>query len=105
MNYYFFLVALSAFLDVVANLLLKKSNGFSNKILGIISIIFVLCAFIILSFTLKHIPLSIAYSLWGAMGVVGTLLGGWIFFQEKLNYIGYIGVICVIGSVILLSHF
>ncbi|MDO7253463.1 DMT family transporter [Helicobacter cappadocius] len=102
---YLLFVILAGFLDVLANLLLKKSQGFKYKILGIVSILLVLCAFIFLSFALKKMPLSIAYSIWGAVGIIGTIIGGYIFFQERLNIIGYIGVAFVIASVILLSAF
>ena len=47
-------------------------------------------------------PLSVAYSTWGAIGIIGTILGGYIFFKEKLDIVGYIGVVMVVCGVILL---
>lgn len=104
MSIYFMLIIASGLVDVVANLLLKKSNGFENKIFGFCAVALVIVAFIMLSFTLEHIPLSIAYSFWGAVGVLGTCIGGWILYKEKLNYIGIIGIIIVIFSIFLLKN-
>ncbi|AXP08347.1 SMR family transporter [Campylobacter hepaticus] len=101
--YILFIIA-SAFLDIIANLLLKKSHGFKYKIWGIAAIINAVLAFFLLSLSLKHIPLSIAYSTWGAIGIIGTCLGGWIFYQEKLNKIGILGIIIVIIAVFLLNY-
>lgn len=103
MSIYLIFVLVAGVLDVIANLLLKKSQGFKHKLLGISSILIVLCAFISLSFALKKIPLSIAYSIWGAVGIIGTIIGGRIFFEERLNALGYLGVVCVIASIVLLT--
>lgn len=104
MNLYLIIIIISALIDVVANLLLKKSDGFKHKIYGISAVLLVIIAFILLSFALKYIELSVAYSTWGAIGIIGTCLGGYIFYKEKLNYIGIIGVIIVVCAVILLNY-
>ncbi|TQR34748.1 QacE family quaternary ammonium compound efflux SMR transporter [Campylobacter sp. MIT 99-7217] len=97
-----FIVA-SAFLDILANLFLKKSNGFESKFWGFVAIVLAILAFVLLYFSLEYVPLSIAYSTWGAVGIIGTCLGGWIFYKEKLNFIGILGIIVVITAVILLN--
>lgn len=104
MNLYLIIIIISALIDVVANLLLKKSDGFKHKIYGISAVLLVIIAFILLSFALKYIELSVAYSTWGAIGIIGTCLGGYIFYKEKLNYIGIIGVVIVVCAVILLNY-
>ncbi|PAF47896.1 QacE family quaternary ammonium compound efflux SMR transporter [Helicobacter sp. 12S02232-10] len=105
MNAYFIFVVFAALLDVLANLMLKKSDGFKRKIFGFGSIALVLCAFISLSFAIQKIPLSVAYSVWGAIGIIGTILGGYLLFNERLNAIGWIGVAFVVSSVVLLTIF
>ncbi|RDU62424.1 SMR family transporter [Helicobacter sp. MIT 14-3879] len=103
MKLYLFIIIFSALLDISANLLLKKSNGFRNKKYGILAIILACIAFCLLSFSLKYIELSIAYSTWGAIGILGTCIGGYVFYKEKLNYIGIFGIIITICSVIILN--
>lgn len=49
---YIFIIVLSALLDIVANLLLKKSDGFKHKIWGLAAIINAILAFFLLSFSL-----------------------------------------------------
>ena len=104
MSFYFIIITISALIDVVANLLLKKSDGFKYKIYGISAILLVIVAFVLLSFTLKYVELSIAYSTWGAVGIIGTTLGGYIFYKEKLNYVGILGVVIIVVAVILLNY-
>ena len=100
---YIFIIILSALLDIIANLLLKKSNGFKLKFWGFAAIFCAILAFFLLSFSLKYVPLSIAYSTWGAVGIIGTCLGGYILYKEKLNKLGILGIGVVLVAVFLLN--
>ncbi len=92
----------AALIDVIANLLLKASNGFRKIGYGISSIVMVVIAFYLLSLALNFMDLAVAYSSWGAIGIIGTILGGRLFFDERLNTIGYVGVVAVLSAVVLL---
>ncbi|AAP77105.1 multidrug efflux SMR transporter [Helicobacter sp. MIT 03-1614] len=98
----FIYVIISAILDVIANLFLKKSNVFTHKGYTIGCILMVWAAFSVLVLALESMPLSVAYSTWGAIGIIGTIFGGYVFFKEKLDFLGYIGVAMVVCGVILL---
>ncbi|WP_016677479.1 multidrug/spermidine efflux SMR transporter subunit MdtI, partial [Yersinia pestis] len=56
---------LAVMLEIVANILLKMSDGFRRKWLGILSLLSVLGAFSALAQAVKGIELSVAYALWG----------------------------------------
>lgn len=96
-------VIIAAVLDIIANLLLKKSNSFTHKGYTIACILMVWIAFSALALAIEVLPLSTAYATWGAVGIIGTTLGGYIFFKERLGALGYIGIAMVVGAVILLN--
>ena len=96
-------VVISAILDVIANLFLKKSNAFTHKGYTIGCILMVWAAFSVWIFAVEDMPLSVAYSTWGAVGIVGTSIGGYVFFKERLGIIGYIGMAMVVCAVVLLN--
>lgn len=54
-------------LEILANVLLKFSDGFRRKLYGLMSIAAVLGAFSALSQAVKGIDLSVAYALWGGL--------------------------------------
>ncbi len=56
-------------LEILANVLLKFSDGFRRKVYGLMSIAAVLGAFSALSQAVKGIDLSVAYALWGGFGI------------------------------------
>ena len=79
------LVACAAALDVLANLLLARSDGFRRRLTGCAALVCIGAAFYCLSLALHHMDLSVAYALWGSFGILGTSVGGWIFFRQKLR--------------------
>ncbi|EOU3641543.1 SMR family transporter [Campylobacter upsaliensis] len=100
---YLLYVVLAALLDIVANLALNKSNGFRNLKWGLLSILLVWLAFYLLALSLEGMKLAIAYTLWGSIGILGTTLGGWYFFKQKLKPVGWVGIFIIIIAVITLK--
>ena len=98
-------IVLSGILDVFANLALQKSNGFRNIKWGFLALVLVDGAILLLSAAISwyDIVLPVAYTLWGAIGVLGSVAGGYYFFGQSLKSIGYIGIILIITAVGLLN--
>lgn len=105
LNIYTLYVVIAALLDIVANLALNKSYGFKNLKWGFFSLLLVCLAFTFFLFVLesKQIPLAVAYSLWGSIGILGTTLGSWYFFGDRLKLVGWIGIFVIIIAVITLT--
>ncbi|MGL6312474.1 SMR family transporter [Vibrio sp. WXL103] len=102
-NIYFGFVLIAALLDIAANMSLSKSNGFENKKWGFSAILLVLAAFTLLAQAVKGMDLAIAYATWGAIGILGTALGGYFLLNQKLKPIGWVGIFTVIAAIIVLK--
>ena len=101
----FLLIVFSGLLDVFANLARAKSNGFKNLKWGILALLLVDSVFLFLAFALDlGMELPVAYTLWGAIGILGTVVGGYYYFAQKLKPIGFVGIVLVLIAVYLL-HF
>ena len=90
-------------LEILANVLLKFSDGFRRKVYGLMSIAAVLGAFSALSQAVKGIDLSVAYALWGGFGIAATLAAGWALFGQRLNNKGWIGLILLLAGMIMIK--
>ncbi|KAF1071920.1 MAG: Spermidine export protein MdtI [Pseudomonas citronellolis] len=89
-------------LEVLANLLLKYSDGFRRRGLGITSILCVLAAFTALSQAVRGIELSVAYAVWGGFGILATVAMGWALFGQRLVWRGWLGLaLLVVGMGVL----
>ncbi|MBW5406677.1 multidrug/spermidine efflux SMR transporter subunit MdtI [Morganella morganii] len=94
---------LAVVLEILANILLKMSNGFKRLWLGILSLLAVSGAFSCLALAVRGIELSVAYALWGAFGIVATVAAGWILFNQRLNYKGWSGIILLLLGMVMIK--
>ncbi len=100
----FMLIVLSGVLDIFANLALQKSDGFRKIWWGVLALVLVGMAFLLLAVATDNgMSLPIAYTLWGAIGILGSVAGAYYFFQQKLKPIGYVGIVLVVIAVVLLQ--
>ena len=102
-TFYFLFVLLSALTEVAANLMLEKSDGFRRKAWGMGAIALVWLAFALLGQAVQGIDLAIAYAVWGAIGILGTALGGLILYRQRLKPIGWLGIGIVTAAVVTLT--
>ncbi|BBT93980.1 multidrug transporter [Aeromonas veronii] len=101
----FVIVLGAALIDIGANMAINRSKGFRYKGWGFLGIMLVLGAFTLLSEAVSggQIDLAVAYATWGAIGIVGTALGGLLFFGERLKPIGWAGMMVMVLAVVMLT--
>lgn len=99
---HFAYLLIAILLDVIANLLIKQSDGFRHKKTVFLALFCVLISFTALSFAIRGIQLSVAYSIWGGLGLLLTSLLSIFLFRERINVSGWIGMVLVISGVILM---
>lgn len=90
-------------LEILANILLKFSDGFRRLGYGALSLVAVLAAFSALSQAVKGIDLSVAYALWGGFGVAATIAAGWVMFGQRLNRKGWIGLALLLAGMVMIK--
>lgn len=87
-------------LEVAGTVSMKLSDGFTKLLPSILMGVFYLLAFTCLNFSLKQIPVSMAYAIWSGLGTAAIALIGYFAFQESLNLIKTISIILIIFGVI-----
>ena len=65
-------VFFSAAIEVWANMLLVRSEGFTKIMYAIKALLLVALAFTVLAYAVRGLDLAVAYAMWGACGIVGT---------------------------------
>lgn len=79
---------------------MKLSDGFSKPQATIVALVSAALSFSLLAYSLKSLPISVAYPIWVAIGVVGVSMLGMFWLKEPVSAtkIVCIGMI-VVGSV------
>jgi len=76
---------------------LKYSQGFTKLWPSVGTVIAMLASFLLLSRSLRELPIGTAYAVWTGIGAVGTVILGIILFQEPKDFsrIIFIGLIII----------
>lgn len=90
----------SVSLDLVACYCVKRSKGFKKAIWGVAGLLSIIAAFVLLSFVVRYIPLGVAYSVWGGLGVLGTVMLDRLLFNSRLGKQGMIGVVFIVAGIV-----
>ncbi len=79
---------------------MKLSAGFTKwrPLLG--AGLFMTSSFVLLSLSLKEIPISVAYGIWTGIGAAGSVLLGMFIFREPKTFIKLLLVFGAVASII-----
>lgn len=94
MQWIYLLIA--GFFEVAWAIGLKLSNGFSNLIISVLTVLGMIASFYFLSIALKNIPLGTAYAVWTGIGTVGTVVFGILLFKEPITIIRLLCIASII---------
>ncbi|MEM1237371.1 MAG: multidrug efflux SMR transporter [Pseudomonadota bacterium] len=101
---YFYLIAAIAF-EVVGTSALNASQQFTKFWPSALTVVAYALSFVLLSFTLKTIPVGIAYAIWSALGIVLIAAIGFIIFGQKLDLAALLGLTMIVGGVAVIHLF
>jgi len=71
--------------EVVWAIYLKNSKGFTELFPTIMFLITLFISMVLLAFSMKTIPIGVAYPVWTGIGAVGTVLVGIFLFKEGVS--------------------
>lgn len=89
-------LALAVIFETLSTTCLKMSEGFSILLPSLGAIFgYVLC-FLFLSFSLKTINISVAYSIWCAFGILLISVIGMTFFRESVSLLKIVSILLIV---------
>lgn len=89
-------LSLAIVFETIGTAMLKLSNGFSLLLPSIGAILGYIFCFLFLSYALKTIDVSIAYAIWGALGIFLISAIGIIFFHESATPLKLVSILFII---------
>lgn len=95
----YLLLAGAILAEVIGTLSLKASNGFTRIGPAALVVIGYGCAFVLMSLTLRHLPLGFVYATWAGLGIVLVALAGAVLWRETIDGPAVIGMALIIGGI------
>ena len=91
--------------EVIATSMLKSTEGFTRLWPSVVVIVCYETAFILLSISMKTIPVGIVYAVWSGVGVALITLAAWVFLGQTLDAVGLAGLALIVCGVVVINAF
>jgi small multidrug resistance pump len=91
--------------EVLGTSAMQAAHHFTKLVPTLIMVVCYAIAFYFLSYTLRVIPVGIAYAIWSGLGIVLISLVGYFVFGQKLDLAAILGLGLIIAGVVVLNVF
>ena len=96
-------LGLAIVFEVAGTISLRLCDGFTKPVPSIIVVLGYGLSFYFLSFTLKTIPVAIAYAIWSGAGLILIVILGWTFLKQTLDLPALVGMSLILAGVIVVN--
>ena len=97
------LLVVAGVLEVVWAYYMKESDGFSKLTPSILTIVFMIASFALLSYAMKTLPLGTAYTIWTGIGAIGSFAVGIFFLGEATSAMRLLAAVLIISGLVLMK--
>ena len=90
-------------LEVGGTTAMKLSDGLTKVLPTIMIYVAYGLSFVVFPLALKRIDLSTAYAIWSGIGTMLTCIIGFVYFQDSINWMKIVAIICIIAGCVVLK--
>ena len=82
---------------------MKLSHGFTKVTPTVITIVFMILSFGLLSYAMRSLPLGTAYTIWTGIGAVGSFFVGIFILGEPATAMRMLAAVLIISGLVLMK--
>lgn len=94
---------LAGIFEIIWAYSMKLSEGFTRPVPTMVTIFFVICSFLLLSYSMRVLPLGTAYTIWSGIGVIGSFVVGILILGEQANLMRIIAAVMIVCGLFLMK--
>ena len=91
--------------EVLGTSAMQAAQHFTRLAPSVMMVVCYAIAFFFLSWSLRYVPVGIAYAIWSGLGIVLISLVGYFAFGQKLDPAAIFGLGLIIAGVLVLNLF
>lgn len=99
----YFYLFLAIICEVVSTSLLKASDEFRRLIPSIIVVLGYLGSFYFMTLSMRKLTVGTVYATWSGLGIVLVAIAGALFYKEKVDFAGIVGMGLIIAGVLVIN--
>lgn len=89
--------------EITGTTALRASEGFSKPLPVVWVAVSYALSFYLYALVLKHLPMGVAYVIWGGLGGVGVVLIGVLVWRDQISFWQVVGMILIVVGAVLLN--
>jgi len=97
------ILILAGVFEIIWAYSMKMSEGFTRLTPSIITIVFMILSVVLLSISMKTLPLGTAYTVWTGIGAIGSFLVGIFFLNEPMGAMRMIAAVLIVSGLVLMK--
>lgn len=90
-------------LEIVWAYFMKRSAGFSLPVPTIVTLVTMIASFVLLSISMKSLPLGTAYTVWTGIGAVGAFVVGVVALGEAVTVMRLIAAALILSGLVMMK--
>ncbi|MDS7930177.1 DMT family transporter [Acinetobacter sp. V102_4] len=97
------ILILAGVFEIIWAYSMKMSEGFTRLTPSIITVVFMILSVVLLSISMKTLPLGTAYTVWTGIGAIGSFLVGIFFLNEPIGAMRMIAAVLIVSGLVLMK--
>ncbi|MBE9606060.1 QacE family quaternary ammonium compound efflux SMR transporter [Acetobacteraceae bacterium H6797] len=96
-------LTIAGLLEVVWAFSMKQSAGFTRLWPSVVTLIAMVASFLLLSLSMRSLPLGTAYMIWTGIGALGAFLLGILVLGEQVTPMRLLAAAMLLGGLVLMK--
>ena len=97
------ILILAGVFEVIWAYSMKMSEGFTRLTPSVVTIIFMILSVVLLSMSMRTLPLGTAYTIWTGIGAIGSFVVGIIILNEPITAMRMIAAVLIVSGLVLMK--
>lgn len=97
------ILILAGVFEIIWAYSMKMSEGFTRLTPSVITVVFMILSVVLLSMSMKTLPLGTAYTVWTGIGAIGSFLVGIFFLNEPIGAMRMIAAVLIVSGLVLMK--
>ena len=97
------ILILAGVFEIIWAYSMKMSEGFTRLTPSVITVVFMILSVVLLSISMKTLPLGTAYTIWTGIGAIGSFLVGIFFLNEPIGAMRMIAAVLIVSGLVLMK--
>ena len=97
------ILILAGIFEIIWAYSMKMSEGFTKLTPSIVTIVFMILSVVLLSISMRSLPLGTAYTVWTGIGAIGSFVVGILILNEPMTAMRMIAAILIVSGLVLMK--